>query len=123
MRGLWRASEAEASVYDSLVVSHTTILANQRKRDTLTLYGTISRGEPLPDFPTPTHSYYAYCDELGLQRWNTFQGAIDGLEDSAPNHLLMHRRKIRRNEDWAKPNPPDWPCHGAITTGEYWPDH
>lgn len=80
MRGPWRTSEPEAPVHDSLLVSHTTILANQRQRDILTLYGPISQGEPLPDFPAPTHSHYIYYDELGLQRWNTFQGTIDGLE-------------------------------------------
>ena len=99
MRGPWRASEAEAPVHDSLLVSHTTILANQRQRDILTLYGPISQGEPFPDFPPPTHSHFIYCDSLGLQHWKTFQGTIDGLERGflPITCFVVDRRLLRTN--------------------------
>ncbi|KAF6232017.1 hypothetical protein HO173_009854 [Letharia columbiana] len=81
------------------------------------------RGEPLPEFPEPTHSHRAYCDGSRSQPWNTFAGAIEDLEDSAPNHVQQNPRRVRPIENWAPPHPPDWPCHDTITSGENWPDH
>ena len=77
---------------------------------------------PFIKAPATRNAHYAYCDELGLQRWSTFQDAIDSLEHDAPNHLLMHPRTERRIEDRATPHPSDWPCDGTITTGENWSD-
>ncbi|KAM0802709.1 S-adenosyl-L-methionine-dependent methyltransferase [Usnea florida] len=50
-------------------------------------------GEPLPDFPESTHGHLAHCEQLRLQPWNSFGGAIDNLEDGDPNYLQGHRRK------------------------------
>lgn len=95
----------------------------RRRRLFMVASGIISRGQPLPDFPKPTHAHSEYCEELGLQPWNSFGGAIDDLEDNAPNHLPQKPRKERRIDKQKPGQRPDWPLHGTITTGQNWPDH